>query len=119
MLVLNQVPNVYSSSALETVSLVTGSSSLSAIGGVKLLGLIADNASGATGWVQIFNGHTAPSGGAVPIVSLRVATVSQISLDCAGINCIPFSDGIVIALSSTGPTYTAVATNMFVSCFWV
>lgn len=117
MLILNQVPNVYSSAALETTSLVTGTSAVN--GGAKLLGLLAENTSNATGWIQLHNGHAAPTNGAVPIVSIKAATVTQVSLDLAGVNCLPFSDGIVVALSSTGPTYTAVATSMFVSCFWI
>lgn len=108
--------NVYTSSALETVSLVSGSTVLTR--GGSLLGFLADNFSSSAGWVQVFDGHAAPSNAAVPIASFRVGATSQISVGLTAVVGISVNNGIVLALSSTGPTYTAVSTELFVTAFW-
>jgi len=108
-----EVPSIYTSAALETVSLVTGSSPL--LSGGKLLGFVATNASASTAYVQLFDGYAAPSGGSVPIVSILVQANSQVSFDASVFNCIPVKSGIVLALSSTLTTYTAVSSELFVS----
>jgi hypothetical protein len=82
-----------------------------------------DNYSSSAGWFQFFDGYAAPAGGSVPLASLRVGATSQISLDLRpssnGIKVIErFQVGIVIVLSSTGNTYTAVSDEQFVTCWW-
>ena len=110
-------PNLYSSGAAETVSLVTGSSPLAF--GAKLLKLIADSSSSSASWVQVFDGYAAPSSGAVPMLSLRLAANAQAVFDVGAANSLPVSSGIVVALSSTGPTYTAVSNHLFLTAMWI
>ena len=111
-------PNVFhSGSSLDGYSLVTGSSQLA--NGAKLLGLIAENTSGSTAWIQVHDGYAQPSGSAVPLVSLKTTAGQQVSLDCQAFNCLPVTKGIVVALSSTGPTYTSVSAAMWISAFWI
>ena|SRR5579872_5093715 len=107
-------PNVYTSSALETTALVTGSSAVA--NPVRLLGMIYENTSNATGWVQVFDAFAQPSNGAKPLVSIKLSTVSQSSVDFPV--CLPCKNGITVVLSSTGPTYTAVNSALFVTAFW-
>lgn len=103
-------PNVYHSSALEKSAVVK-------TGAAKLLGLIAETTTDAC-WIQIHDAAALPSNGAVPIVSLKVATAGQVSLDLGSVNCIPCASGIVVACSSTGPTLTISATdNTFFTAF--
>lgn len=106
----------YTSAALETVSLVTGSSQLSIP--ALLLGLVAENTDSQTNYVQVFDGYAAPTAGAVPLVSLKTAAGVQISLEGLSFYGLAVSKGIVLALSSTGPTYTAVANKMFVTAWY-
>lgn len=111
-------PNIFhSDETVDGYCFVTGESPLSA--GAKLLGLIAENSSGSTAWIQVHDGYQEPDAGAVPIVSLKATTGQQVSLDCQAFNCIPVSLGIVVALSSTNSTYTAVAPGMWLSAFWI
>lgn len=111
-------PKVYhTAGGNESVSLVTGSTALPSNGG-KLLGLIALNAA-ADGYIQIFDGIAAPTGGDVPIISIKALSGTQVSLDLGVANCLPVQRGIVVALSTTGPTYTAGGSNMWVTAFWI
>jgi|ERR1700678_311208 hypothetical protein len=115
-------PNVYtSSSAFDSVALVSGSSPL--LYAPKLLGFVAENTNGSTSWVQLFDGYAAPAGGATPILSLKALTATQVVFNPDAFNCISspaLNTGIVIALSSTGPTYTAISTHyLFLTAFWL
>lgn len=110
------IPNVYhTAGSYETSSLVSGSSPVS--NGVKLIGLTAMNA-GADGYVQIFDGYAAPSGGAVPIQIVKALSNTQVSLDLS-FGCLPLTTGCVVVLSSTGPTYTAISNSLWTTAFWI
>jgi hypothetical protein len=120
MYVLNRMvedSSIYSSSAAETVSLVSGSVQESV--GAKLLGFIADNVTGSAGWVQVFDGYGSPTAGEVPICRVQVAANSECSFDPGVFNCLKVSKGIVIALSSTCATYTAISSGLVVSAWWI
>jgi hypothetical protein len=115
-------PNVYTSpSSFDSVALVSGSSPL--LYAPKLLGFVAENTDSGTAWVQLFDGYAAPQAGAVPILSLRAATNVQVVFNPDAFNCISspaLNTGIVIALSSTVPTYTAISTHyLFLTAFWL
>jgi len=66
----------------------------------------------AAGWVQVHNTTSAPSDGAVPVVSFPVEAGKAFSMDF-GIYGRAFATGITICKSSTGPTKTSV-TDMWV-----
>src|ERR1017187_1107720 len=108
-----EFPSIYTSAALETTALVTGSSPIT--NGVKLLGFLATNNSAALAYVQVFDGYAAPSAGAAPIICVQVPAGSQQSFDASVFNCVPMKVGIVIVLSSTLTTYTAVASQLYIS----
>lgn len=108
--------NHYISTAPETTSLVTGSSPL-AIGG-HLVGLICTNTSGSNAYIQVFDGYATPAGGSTPLMTLAVGAGAQQSLDS---NCFHFQhcfQGIVVVLSSTLSTYTAVTSNLHTQAWW-
>ena len=67
---------------------------------------------GAAGWIMLFDSTSAPPSGAVtPIWWQYVPAAGSWFLDCQQ-EPITFTNGIVIAASSTGPlTYTAYSTN--------
>ena len=109
--------NVYTSSTVETASLVTGSSPQQF--GCKLLGFISSNASGSSGWVQLFDGYAAPSSGSKPILSVQTGAGLQSSLDCSVFNCVDCKLGIVLVLSSTLATYTPISNGLFNTVFWI
>ncbi len=118
--------NQYSTQSTgETASLVSGSSPL--LSGGKLLGLLVTNASGSAAWAQVFDGYAAPAGGSVPILNIGLAAGGsafvgagqQNSLDCSVFNCIDVKNGIVIVLSSTLNTYTAVSSGLVTFCAWI
>ena len=106
-------PSIYTSAAAETVALVTGASAV--LNGAKLLGFVAHNTSSSTAYVQVFDAYAAPPPSAVPIASIQVMASSMTSFDAGVFNYIPMKYGIVIALSSTLATYTAVTTHLFVA----
>jgi hypothetical protein len=112
--------NIYTSAALETVSQVTGAADLTGTTTFKayLLGMVFENTSAATGWIQVFDGYGTVTNGAVPIVSIKVAATTQSSFGSPVIFDIPVKKGIMVALSSTGPTYTAVTNSLFVTAWW-
>ena len=89
----------------------------------RFLGFVAENPSASTRWVQVFDGYAHPSDGAVPIISIKLLTVTQGSFDAVLMGGLWFTTGCVIAVSSTGPTYTAVTAGAsdgaFVTAFWV
>ena len=111
----------HTTSTGETASVVTGSSPLPY--GGKLLGLLVSNVSATAGWAQVFDGYAAPASGSVPILNIALAASgspgSQNSLDCSVFNCIDVKQGIVIVLSSTINTYTAVSSGLVTFCAWI
>lgn len=110
-------PIIYTSAAVETVSLVTGASPV--LYGAKLLGMVISNASVTSGWAQVFDGNAAPSAGAAPMLSVQVAAGAQNSLDCSVFNHLPVKKGIVVVLSSTLATYTAISSGLFITAAYV
>ncbi len=111
-------PSVYHSAALETAALVTGSVPLVAPSGAKLLGFYATAGTGAS-FVQVFDGYAAPAGASVPLVSIAVPATSTAHFDATAFNCLPVTNGIVIVLSSTLATYTAISSQLFVTAFFI
>lgn len=108
------LPNVYTSPAGFDgyKSIVTGS--------CFFLGLLAENTSASTRWIQVFDGYQQPTNGQVPLVSLKALTVSQLSFNPPGPVGMKMSKGLTIVESSTGPTYTNPSeTAMFLTVFWV
>lgn len=72
----------------------------------KLLMLTVYNNKGSAQFVQIHNATALPANGAVPILSVNVATVSTILLPIPNLTGMDFSTGIVVANSSTAATLT-------------
>lgn len=122
-------PTSYTSTALETFSLVTGPNNLNPTGTgyqtnpghCALLGFVVENASGAAGWVQVFDGYAQPTTGASPLMSLVVSNLAgqnQVSFGGNPNVNIRGKTGIVVALSSTRATYTPVTNGQFITAFY-
>lgn len=78
-------------------------------GGGVLVGLVGYN-SGSAQFIQVFNSTTLPANASVPIITFTVAATSNFSVTLPGTG-IPFSTGIVVCNSSTGPTKTIGTTD--------
>jgi hypothetical protein len=117
------LPRIYNGITLANVALVTGSAQLTPqVNGIsaRLLDFTAENTSGASAWVQVFDAFAAPAGGTVPILSLKLLTLTQTTYHATDYNGFPVVNGIVIALSSTGPTYTSIgAASMSLTAFYI
>jgi hypothetical protein len=111
------VPQVYSSAAAETVSLVSGSSPT--LSGCKLIELFALNTNSSAEYLQLFDGYAAPSNGDVPLLVQSIGALGNEVLDFGSANCLPFQFGIVAALSSTAATYTAVSSHLFCTALFI
>lgn len=70
------------------------------------------NNSGSAGNIQMFNGTTQPSAGAVPLISTPIASAAAATFSTFE-GGFPFSTGIYIVMSSTLATYTAIASTAF------
>jgi len=70
-----------------------------------LLSLVGYNSKTSAQFIQIFNSTTVPADTAVPIYTFSVPATSNFSLDVP-ITGMPFTTGISVANSSTGPTKT-------------
>jgi hypothetical protein len=109
-------PNVYSSAALEAVSLVSGSSAFAQ--GCTLIGFTVLNNNAATRYIQVFDGYATPSGGAVPLLVLAVPATTSSSFSY-NVPLVTTKTGLVVATSTTAATYTAGSGDMFVTAFWL
>ncbi|MFZ2911802.1 MAG: hypothetical protein WAZ75_01835 [Candidatus Absconditicoccaceae bacterium] len=88
----------------------------------KLMGVIAENVSGSTRWLQVHDGYELPANNAIPIVSFKMLTVTQTERYFDAIKGLDLSVGCVLAVSSTGPKLTVVTGSdtegCFISAFW-
>lgn len=99
--------NKYTSSALETSSILAFP--------CRVMGFVCENTNNAVGWLHFFDATVKPADGAVPLMSYKVATASQLILSWnnAQVPLHWFRTGCVVVLSSTGPTLTAVSSKLF------
>ena len=108
------VPNVYHSPAAKDKYAIISTSAC------KLLAFIAHNTSASTVYVQVHDKVTQPTLGDVPIAYVKINSQEQGGMEADVIRCIPLSTGLVIAASTTGPTYTDTTTNdLFITVFTV
>lgn len=77
-----------------------------------LLSLTGYNSKGSAQFIQLHNSATVPADTAVPIAVLTVATVGNFAFTLPP-GGIPFSTGIVVCNSSTGPTKTIGSADTF------
>lgn len=114
------VPNVYSTgSSADGYAVVTGIGKPVGAYGARLLGLMVENKTSSTLYVQLFDTSVQPTNGSSPIAEIQVNANSQSSLDLGSPHCIPFTSGICVAGSSTQWSYTAVSQGMFLTCFYL
>lgn len=78
----------------------------------KLFILSVYSSKAATQWIQLHDAAALPADGAVPVLTLSIATVADLMLDWSifGRN---FANGIVVCNSTTGPTKTIGAADCF------
>lgn len=122
--------NFYTSTALEAVSLVTGTTALPYGAVVEALTVI--NSSGSTLWAQVFDGYSATvSNDGYAIYTVQVGANSQGQLAFGGSfqpSNIPFNsnypsgrlfkNGIVVAFTSSLTTFTSAGSVGFINCWW-
>lgn len=99
----DQIPN-FDDSVLKSSTAYEASRILKAGKGV-LVSLVGYNSNAGAQFIQLHNSATLPANAAVPIYTFTVAATSNFSLDVP-ITGIPFTTGIVVCNSSTGPTKT-------------
>lgn len=97
-------PSVPTGSAIVSSAAYEASHVLKASAG-KLLFLNVYNSKGSAQFIQLFNSATVPADTAVPVMVVTVPTVAdkQFSIPISGM---PFTTGIAVSNSSTGPTKT-------------
>lgn len=121
--------SVTGSGELHTVSTVNGSSSVTAptnatttayatnlvvkASAGTLFGLSGFNSLASAQWVQIHNAASLPADAAVPAVLIYVEATKPFSIDF-GVYGRYFSTGIVVCCSTTGPTKTVGAANLWI-----
>lgn len=78
----------------------------------QLFKLSVYSSKAAAQWIQLHDAAALPADGAVPVLSLNIATVADLVLDWSifGRN---FANGIVVCNSTTGPTKTIGAADCF------
>lgn len=84
----------------------------------KFYGLMAENATVSTIYVQVFDANTAPSAGAVPLLEVPVLAGSQSTLYLDGVKTLSFTKGLVIAASSTQWQFTSISNAMFLVAWY-
>ena len=83
----------------------------------NVLQLIGYNA-GAAGFIQVHNAVSLPTNGTAPVYTFPVPAGVAFSLDLSA-RPRSFATGIVVVLSSTGPTLTSVATSLWANVEYV
>ncbi len=83
-------------------------------GAGTLMSLVGYNSKGSAQFIQLYNSTTVPSDTAVPVYTFTVPATSNFSLDVPGTG-IPFTTGIAVANSSTGPTKTVGSSDCYFS----
>lgn len=73
--------------------------------------------SGGSQFVQVFDAATLPANGAVPKIMFFVPANSNFSWD-GGDASFPFATGIVIAVSTTGPSLTLGAATAWINALY-
>jgi hypothetical protein len=117
MPIFSASPLVYTSpSTFDKVAQVSGS--LTGQLGATLLGMVVENTNGSTRWIQVFDGYSNVTTGAVPLLSIKMLTATQQVLNLMSTLPLHFVNGICIATSTTGPTYTAGSSDMFLTAWW-
>jgi hypothetical protein len=96
-----QIESWYDSSAAEEVRVVKGASG-------RLHRVLVHSISASTAYIQLFDHASTPTG--TPLFKYPIAAGATIEIDL-GLMGRKFSNGIVIAPSSTRDTYTALSAN--------
>ena len=76
-----------------------------------MLSLIGYNSGGA-GFVQLYDATALPSGNTPPVCFFAIPGTGNFSMDVPVVG-MPFYNGIMVAFSTTGPTYTAGSASVF------
>jgi hypothetical protein len=79
-----------------------------------VISIVGYNSKGSAQFIQLHDSATLPADTAVPVYTFTVAATSNFSIDVP-ITGIPFTNGIVICNSSTGPTKTIGSADIFVT----
>lgn len=77
-----------------------------------LVSVIGYNSKASAQFIQLYNSATVPADTAVPVCTINVAASSNFSVDVP-ITGMPFTTGIAVANSSTGPTKTVGSADCF------
>lgn len=83
-----------------------------------LFGFTVYSSNVAAQWIQLHDRQTAPGTGAIPAVTLTVATIANLAVSYIFPGRF-FQTGIWIGNSTTGPTYTAGAADCFFDAQYV
>lgn len=97
--------SIVSSSAYEASKVIKNAAG-------TLLSLVGYNSKASAQWIQVFNSATVPADTAVPIYSFLVQATSNFALDVPIVG-MPFTTGIAVSNSSTGPTKTIGSADVF------
>jgi hypothetical protein len=81
----------------------------------RLLNVSCYNANAGDMYLQIFDAASLPADGTVPLAQVRIPTTGTGSLDF-GESGLPYSDGLVAALSSTAASLTLAAATDGLFC---